>query len=45
MPSKALEMGVCFCRGPVLGENGGCSFVRAFEIREKFVFWGEFLLR
>jgi hypothetical protein len=29
---KALEMGVSFHRGPLLGNMEGCSFLRAFEI-------------
>jgi hypothetical protein len=33
MRSKALEMGDCFQRGPVLGNIGGCSFSKAFEKR------------
>jgi hypothetical protein len=36
MPSKALEVGVCFHRGPVLGNMGGRSFPGAFERRETF---------
>ena len=31
MLSKALEMGVCFHRGPILGNMGGHSFARVFE--------------
>jgi hypothetical protein len=31
-------MGNCFCRGPVLGNLGGCSFPRAFERRVKLLF-------
>jgi len=41
MLSKALEMGVCFHRGPVLGNMGGRSFLRAFERRVKFSFYQE----
>ena len=37
MPSKALEMGVCFHRKPVLGNVEGRSFLRIFERREKFL--------
>jgi hypothetical protein len=36
--SKALEMGVCFHRGPVLGNIGVRSFPRAFESRVKFLY-------
>jgi len=36
MPSKALEMGVCFHRAPVLGKMGGSSFPSAFERRVTF---------
>jgi hypothetical protein len=36
--SKALEMGICFHRGPILGNIGGCSFPRAFKRRVKFLF-------
>jgi len=36
MLSKALEMGVCFHREPVLGNMGGRSFPRAFEKRVIF---------
>ena len=32
MPSKALEMGVCFHRGPVLGNMGGQGFREKDEI-------------
>jgi len=38
MPRKALEMDVCFHRGPVLGNMGGRSFPRAFESRVKFLY-------
>jgi len=41
--SKALEMGVCFHMGPVLGYVGGCSILRAFERRVKFPLLGELL--
>jgi hypothetical protein len=37
--SKALEMGVCFHRGPVLGNIGRRSFPKVFERREKFIFF------
>ena len=40
---KDLEMGVCFQRGPVLGNIGGRSFPRAFERRVKFIFLEELL--
>jgi len=36
--TKALEMGVCFYRGPVLGNMGERSFPRAFKRRVKFLF-------
>ena len=39
MISKALEMGVCFHRVPVLGNMGGSSFRRAFERMVKFLFY------
>jgi hypothetical protein len=45
MLSKALEMGVCFHRGPVYGEHGEHSFTRAFEERHKFLYLGTFLMR
>ena len=46
MPSKALEMGICFHRDPVLGNMGERSFPTAFERRMKFLFLsGELLLR
>ena len=35
MPIKALEMGVCYHRGLVLGNMEGRSFPRAFERRVK----------
>jgi hypothetical protein len=38
MPSKVLEMGVCFHKAPVLGNMEGHFFLRAFEGREKFLF-------
>jgi len=47
MPIKALEMGVCFHKVPVLGKmwrGGWRCFRRAFERRVKF-FLGELLLR
>jgi hypothetical protein len=37
MPSRALEICVCFHRGPVLGEHGGTLLSWAFERREKFL--------
>jgi hypothetical protein len=43
MLSKALEMDVCFHRCPTFGELGGCSFLGAFERREKFLYIGKFL--
>jgi hypothetical protein len=39
MPSKALEMGVCFHRGPILGNMGGRSLPGAFKSRVKFLFF------
>jgi len=41
--SKALEMGVCFHKGLILGNMGGCSFPRAFERRVKLLLSGELL--
>jgi hypothetical protein len=38
MLSKALEMGVCFYRGPILGDMRGRYFPRAFERRDTFHF-------
>ena len=38
MLSNALEMGVCFLRGLVLGNMGGRYFPRAFERRDTFLF-------
>jgi hypothetical protein len=43
MLSKALEMGVCFHSALLLGNMEGCSFPRAFERMEKFLYLGEFL--
>jgi hypothetical protein len=43
MLSKALEMGVCFHRGPAFGEHGETLFPRAFERREKFLYLGKIL--
>ena len=37
--SKALEMGVCFHWGPVLGNIGGRSFPRDFARRVEFLFY------
>jgi len=42
MLSKALEMDICFHRGPAFGENGG-TLPRAFERRDRFFYLGEFL--
>jgi len=42
MLSKALEMGACFHRVPAFGEHGGTLFPRAFEIRDTFLYLGEF---
>ena len=36
MLNKALEMNICFHRGPVLGENGG-RFLR--PLREGIIFF------
>ena len=41
MLSKALEMGVCFHKGPVLGNMEGRCFPRAFERGVKFHFYQE----
>ena len=43
MLSKALEMGVCLHRVPVLENMEGRSFLRAFEGRDKFLYLGKFL--
>jgi hypothetical protein len=37
MLSKALQMGVCFHRVPLMGNMEGCSFLRAFEKRKKIL--------
>jgi hypothetical protein len=42
MLSKALEMGVCIHRGPVLGNMEGLSIPRVFEKR-KLTLFREFL--
>jgi len=42
MLSKALEMGVCFHRGPAFGEHGGTLFSGAFERRDKFLYLEKF---
>ena len=42
MLSKALEMDICFHRGPTFGENGG-TLPRAFERRDNFLFMGIFI--
>ena len=39
MLSEALEMDICFQRGPAFGENGG-TLPRAFERRDHFLFRG-----
>ena len=39
MLSKALERGVCFHRGTVMGNKGGGSFPKAFDRREQFIFY------
>jgi hypothetical protein len=41
--SKALEMGICFHKGLILGNMGGRSFPMAFERRVKFLLSGELL--
>jgi len=41
MLSKAPEMGVCFHRGPVLGNMEGRSSPSAFERVVKFLFYQE----
>ena len=38
MLNKALEMGACFHRGPVLGNMEGRYFLRAFDRKVKFLF-------
>ena len=43
MLSKALEMGACFHRGPLLGNMEGCSFLRAFKSRGKKILRGIFM--
>jgi hypothetical protein len=35
---KALEMGVCVHKGPILGGMGGHYFPRAFERRVRFLY-------
>jgi hypothetical protein len=45
MLSKALEMDVCFPRGPLMGNIEGHSFPRTSERREKFLCLGTFLWR
>jgi hypothetical protein len=42
MLSKALEMGVCFYRGPALGTKEGRFSPWAFERRKKFLYLGKF---
>jgi deoxyadenosine/deoxycytidine kinase len=42
MLSKALEMGVCFHRVPLLENMEELSFLRAFERREKNSYLDEF---
>ena len=32
---KALEMGICFPTAPLLENKEGCSFLSAFEKKEK----------
>jgi hypothetical protein len=42
MLHKALEMGIFFYRGPILGNMEGCSFPRDFEKRVRFFFQENF---
>jgi len=42
MLSKTLETDACLHRGPDFGEHGGRSFDRAFERRDKFIYFREF---
>jgi hypothetical protein len=42
MLSMALEMGVCFHTGPVLGNMGGRFFPRTFERMVTFLFYQNF---
>jgi len=44
MLSKALEMNICFHRGPAFGENGG-TLPRAFERGDNFFYLGKFFMR
>jgi len=43
MLSKALEIGVCFHRAPLLGNMEALSFLRAFERKGKIPYLEEFL--
>jgi hypothetical protein len=43
MLSKALEMSVCFHRGPLLGKMEGHSSPRNLERRDKFLCLGRFV--
>ena len=43
MLNKALEMGVCFHKGPTLENMEGRSFLKAFQRREKFLYLWKFL--
>jgi len=45
MPSKVLEMGVCFHWNPILRNTKGHPFLRASERREKFLIYGNFYER
>jgi hypothetical protein len=45
MLSKALKMGVCFHRGPLLGNMKGRSFPRVFERRDKFLCLGTYFCK
>jgi len=38
MYRKALEMGICVHKGPILGNMGLCSYPRAFKRRVRFLF-------
>jgi hypothetical protein len=44
MLGKALEMGVCFHRGPLLGNMEGQSFPRAFDRSDKFLYLGKIFM-
>jgi hypothetical protein len=44
MLSKALEMGVCVHRSPLLGNMEGHSFPRAFERGDTFLYLGNIFM-